>query len=111
MQLDLFDLSHGLFTEDAIEVAVVVCDLAQRLDVASIYQLADAAGIVHRLVLQRRETVVEHGIGDVQLAVFEFGTVQFVVDDLDIVKLMALLLMTFIESVAIVEHVIGRYDE
>ena len=52
VQLDLLDLTHGLFTEDAIEVAIVVGDLTQGSDITCIDQLAYATGIVHRFVLQ-----------------------------------------------------------
>ena len=46
-----------------------------------------------------------------QLAAFEFGTSQLIVNDLDIIELMLFLQMAFIETVTIVEHVVGRQDE
>ena len=111
VQLDLLDLTHGLRAEHAIELAVVKGDLGQRADIALVDKLADVRGIVHRLVLQRRQTVVEHAVGHMQLGILEFGTSQLVVGQLKIVELHALAAMAVVEPVAIVEHVVGRHDE
>ena len=51
---------------------------------SGINELTDARRIVHRLVLERRETVVEHRVGDVQLIVLVFRTMQVIFCHLDV---------------------------
>ena len=49
-----------------------VSHLTQRLHITSIEQLTDTAGEIHSLVLQRRQAVVKHSIGHMQVVVFQF---------------------------------------
>ena len=108
MQLDTLNLVDGLLDEYAIEVAIVGSNLGERVDITGIDQLTDATGIVHRLVFQRGQTIVEHCIGDVKHGVFEFGTMQLVVGHLDIGKLHALTTESVVKPVTVVEHVVSR---
>ena len=107
MQGDALHLVGSLANEDGIEVAIVAGDFLQGMDVASIDELTDAAGIVHRLVLQRRETVVKHIVGNVQVGILQLGTTQLVVGHLDIRLLKALTTETVVEAMAVIQHVIG----
>ena len=47
-------------------------------------ELSDARRIIHRFVLQGGETVVEHRVGDVQLVVLIFSTMQIIFGHLDV---------------------------
>ena len=111
VELDLFDLADGLRAEQSVEFAVVLCHLVERTDVALIDELSDARGVVHGLVLQRGEAVVEHVVGDVEFVVLEFHAAQLVVGKLNVVKLYAFATAAVVEAVAVVHHVIGRHDE
>ena len=83
-------LAHGLLAQDAIEFTIVGRHLGQRLVIAAFDELTDAAGIVHRLVLQRGKTIVEHGIADVQGGLFLKGPSHLVVGKLQAVLLFLL---------------------
>ena len=111
MQLDAVNLLCSLTNQDAVKVAIVGCHLAECRNVASIHELLNTTGIIHGLVFQRRQAVVEHCIGHVEIGILQFGTTQLVFSHLDIVLLRALTMETLVESVTIVEHVISRYNE
>ena len=51
VQGDALHLGDGLPDEHAVEVAVIARHLGQRVQLTSIYQLTDARGIVHGLML------------------------------------------------------------
>ena len=108
--MDALHLVGSLTNQDAIQVAVVRRHLGQRGDIARIHQLTDARGVVHRLMLQGRQTVVEHGIGHVQVRVFELGATQLVLRHLDIRLLQAFAPRAVVKPVAIVEHIVGRHN-
>ena len=46
-----------------------------------------------------------------QIGILQFRTTQLVVSHLDIRLLLALLAETLVETVTVVEHIVGRYDE
>ena len=110
MQTDALDLTHGLLTEHAVEFTVVAGDLSQRHHLTGIQQLTDPRGIIHRLVLQGRQTIVEHGIGDVQVAVLQLCLADLVVEHLKTRLTLSFAQETVIEAVTIVEQIVGRYD-
>ena len=105
-----FGLFQSLFAEHAIQFAIVGGNLAQRLHIAVVEQLLNARGVIHRLVLKGRQAVVEHGVRDVQIAIVELSPAQFVVKQFQVGSALLLLHETLIESVAIVQQIIGRHD-
>ena len=110
MERGAFHLAHGLTAEHTVEFAVVACDLAQGLHITSVEQLTDARGVVHRLVLQGGEAVVEHGVRHVQVAVFEFCLADVVVEHLEAVLPLLFAQEPVVEAVAVVEQIISRDD-
>ena len=110
MERGALHLSHGLTAEHAVELAVVAGDLAQGLHITGVEQLTDARGIVHRLVLQGGEAVVEHGVRHVQVAVFEFSLADVVVEHLEAVLPLLFAQEPVVEAVTVVEQIVGWHD-
>ena len=75
-----------------------------------IEKLADARGIVHRLMLQRGETVVEYGIGHMQVAIFEFCLADIIVEHLETVLSLLFTQKTVIETMTVIEQIVSRDD-
>ena len=110
MQRGPFNLPHGLTTEHAIEFTIIACHLSQGLYLVGVEQLTDTGGIVHRFVLQRGETIVEHRIRDVQIAVFEFCLTDLIVEHLKAALPLLVAQEPVVETMTVIEQVIGRND-
>ena len=75
-----FYLLHRLGAEQRIERFIISYQFLERIYIIGlrIDKLADARRIIHRFVLERRQTVVEHGIGDMKLIVLIFSPMQLI---------------------------------
>ena len=76
----MLHLTHCLLTEYAIELTIEGCYLVERVDLTRIKQLSDARGVIHRLMLQGRETVVEHSIRHMEAVVLKLCLAQLIVE-------------------------------
>ena len=75
-----FYLLHRLGAKQRIERFIIIYQFLERINIIGlrIDKLADARRIIHRFVLERRQTVVEHGIGDMKLIVLIFSPMQLI---------------------------------
>ena len=67
-------------------------------------------GVIHRLVFERRQAVIEHGIRYVQIAIVEFGLVQLVVKQFKVGKSLLLAHKAFVQTVAIIQQIVSGND-
>ena len=74
-------LPHGLQAERRVDLAIVGHELAHhfKVGIAPGHQRAYAARVIHGLVFQRREAIVKHRVGHVNIVCLVFNAVQLVV--------------------------------
>ena len=93
-QLCVLNLVHSLLAKDRVKLLIVDCQLVNRLQLLLplVHKLTDTGGIIHRLMLQSRETIVQNTIANVQTFVLIFHTTSLIFKQFD-VRLALLILL------------------